>query len=54
MHLIIVRGHSLTLKRCYNIVISDSTYIIIIILREESEINKLLIAFKVGVIRNKP
>jgi len=54
MHLIIIRGYSFTLKRCYNAIISNNIYIIILVLREEAEINKLLIAFKVGfVVKNK-
>jgi len=55
MHLITIRGYGLTLKRCYNAVVGDSIYTIILVLREEAEINKLLIASKVGfVAKNKP
>ena len=48
-------GRGLTLKQCYNIVVSDSIYTIVLVLREEREINKLLIASKVGSIaKNEP
>ena len=55
MYLITIRGHGLTLERCYNTVVSDSIYTIVLVLREEGEINKLLIASRVGsVVKNKP
>jgi hypothetical protein len=55
MHLMTIRGYSLTLKRCYNAVVSNGTYTIVLVLREEREINKLLIASKVGSIaKNEP
>jgi hypothetical protein len=55
MYLIIIRGRSLTLERYYNIVVSNSIYTIVLVLREEREINKLLIASRVGSIaKNKP
>jgi hypothetical protein len=48
-------GRGLTLKQCYNIVVSDSIYTIVLVLREKGKINKLLIAFKVGFItKNEP
>jgi hypothetical protein len=39
IHLMTIRGYSLTLKRCFNIVVSDGTYTIVLVLREEVEIN---------------
>jgi hypothetical protein len=54
MYLIIIRGRSLTLERCYNIVVTNSIYTIVLVLREEAKINKLLIASRVGsVVKNK-
>jgi hypothetical protein len=55
MYLITIRGRSLTLERCYDAVVSDSIYTIVLVLREEGEINKLLIASRVGSIaKNEP
>jgi hypothetical protein len=55
IYLITMRGYSLTLERYYNAVVSDSIYTIVLVLREEREINKLLIASRVGsIIKNKP
>jgi hypothetical protein len=55
MYLITIRGHSLTLERYYNAVVSDSIYTIVLVLREEREINKLLITSRVGSIaKNEP
>jgi hypothetical protein len=53
MHLMTVRGRGLTPERCYDVVVSDGTYTVVIVPREESEINKLLIASGVGVARNE-
>jgi len=50
-----MRGYSLTLERYYNAVVSDSIYTIVLVLREEREINKLLITSRVGSItKNEP
>ncbi len=55
MHLMTIRGRGLTLERCYNAVVGDSTYTIVLVPSEEAEINKLLIASRVGSIaKNKP
>jgi hypothetical protein len=55
IYLITIRGRSLTPERYYNVVVDDSTYTIVVVLREEAEINKLLIASGVGsIIINKP
>jgi hypothetical protein len=55
IYLIIIRGRSLTLEKYYSTVVSDSTYTIVLVLREEREINKLLIASRVGSItKNEP
>ena len=55
MYLITIRGRGLTLERCYNAVVGDSTYTVVLVLREEGEINKLLITSRVGsVVKNKP
>jgi hypothetical protein len=55
IHLITIRGRDLTLERCYNAVVGDSIYTIVLVPREEGEINKLLIASRVGsVAKNKP
>ena len=55
MYLIIIRGRGLTPERYYNAVVSNSIYTIVLVLREEREINKLLIASGVGsVAKNKP
>jgi hypothetical protein len=55
IHLITIRGRGLTLERCYNAVVGDGTYTVVLVLREEAEINKLLIASRVGsVAKNEP
>jgi hypothetical protein len=55
IYLIIIRGRGLTLERCYNAVVSNSIYTIVLVLREEREINKLLITSRVGSIaKNEP
>jgi hypothetical protein len=55
MYLITIRGRSLTPERCYNAVVSNSIYTIVLVLREEREINKLLITSRVGSIaKNEP
>jgi hypothetical protein len=55
IYLITMRGYSLTLERYYNTVVDDSIYTIVLVLREEGEINKLLITSRVGSItKNKP
>jgi len=54
MHLMTVRGRGLTPERCYDAVVSDGTYTIVLVPREEREINKLLIASGVGVARAEP
>ena len=55
IYLIIMRGYSLTLKRYYDTVISDSIYTIVLVLRKERKINKLLIISRVkSIIKNKP
>jgi hypothetical protein len=54
MYLITMRGYGLTLERYYDVVVSDSIYTIVLVLREEREINKLLIASRVRFIaKNK-
>ena len=55
IHLMTIRGRGLTLERYYNAVVSDGTYTIVLVLREEREINKLLITSGVGSIaKNEP
>jgi hypothetical protein len=55
MYLITMRGRGLTPERCYDAVVGDSTYTIVLVLREEREIDKLLIASGVGsVAKNEP
>ena len=54
MHLMTMRGRGLTPERCYDAVVSDGTYTVVLIPREESEINKLLIVSGVGVARKEP
>jgi len=55
MYLMIIRGRGLTLERCYDVVVGDSTYTVVLVLREEGEINKLLITFRVGsIVKNEP
>jgi hypothetical protein len=55
MHLMMIRGRGLTLERCYDVVVGDGIYTIVLVLREEAGINKLLIASRVGSIaKNKP
>jgi hypothetical protein len=55
MYLIIIRGRSLIPEKYYNIVISNNIYTIILVLREEREINKLLIISEMGfIIKNEP
>lgn len=55
MHLMSMRGHGLTPERCYDAVVGDSTYTVVLVPREEAEINKLLIASGVGsVAKNEP
>ena len=50
-----IRGRGLTPERCYDAVVSDGIYAVVIVPREESEINKLLIASGVGsVAKNEP
>ena len=49
-----MRGRGLTPERCYDAVVSDGTYTVVLIPREESEINKLLIVSGVGVARKEP
>ena len=49
-----MRGRGLTPERCYDAVVSDGTYTVVLIPREESEINKLLIVSGVGVARQEP
>jgi hypothetical protein len=55
MYLIIIRDRGLTLEKYYNVIVSNSIYTIILVLREKAEINKLLIASRVGFItKNEP
>jgi hypothetical protein len=55
MHLITMRGRSLTPERCYDAVVGDGAYTVVLVPREEGEINKLLIASGVGsVAKNEP
>lgn len=55
MHLMTVRGRGLTPERCFDAVVRDGTYTVVLVPREEKEINKLLIASGVGsVARNEP
>jgi hypothetical protein len=55
MYLITMRGCGLTPERYYNAVVSNGIYTIVLVLREEREINKLLIASRVGSIaKNEP
>ena len=50
-----IRGCGLTLERCYDTVVGDGTYTVVLVLREEGEINKLLITSRVGsVTKNEP
>jgi hypothetical protein len=42
-----MRGCGLTLKRCFNAVVGNGTYTIVLVLREEVEINQLLVASRV-------
>jgi hypothetical protein len=44
MHLMTMRGRGLTPERCYDAVVGDGTYTVVLVPREEREINKLLIA----------
>ena len=55
MHLMTIKGRGLTPERCYDAVVSDGTYTVVLVPREEGEINKLLIASGVGsVAKNEP
>jgi hypothetical protein len=55
MHLMSMRGRGLTPERCYDAVVGDGTYTVVLVPREEAEINKLLIASGVGsVAKNEP
>jgi len=55
IYLITIRGYSLTLEKYYNAVVSNNIYTIVLVLREEAEINKLLIASRVGsIVKNEP
>jgi hypothetical protein len=55
MHLMTMRGRGLTPERCYDAVVGDGTYTVVLVPREEREINKLLIASGVGsVAKNEP
>jgi hypothetical protein len=55
MHLMTMRGRGLTPERCYDAVAGDGTYTVVLVPREEAEINKLLIASGVGsVAKNEP
>ena len=55
MHLMTMRGRDLTPERCYDAVVGDGTYTVVLVPREEAEINKLLIASRVGsVAKNEP
>lgn len=48
MHLMTIRGRGLTPERCYDAVVGDGTYTVVLVPREEREINKLLIASGLG------
>jgi len=53
--LMTMRSRGLTPERYYDAVVSDGTYSIVLVLREEAEINKLRITSRVGsVAKNEP
>jgi hypothetical protein len=55
MYLITIRGRGLTPERYYNTVVGNSIYTIVLVPREEREINKLLIASGMeSVTKNEP
>lgn len=55
MHLMTMRGRGLTAERCFHAVVDDGTYTVVLVPREEGEINKLLIASGVGSVgKNEP
>jgi hypothetical protein len=55
MHLMTMRGRGLTPERCFDAVVGDGTCTVVLVPREEREINKLLIASGVGsVAKNEP
>ena len=39
MHLITMRGRGLTLERCFDAIVGDGTCTVVLVLREEVEIN---------------
>ena len=55
MHLMMMRGRGLTPERCFDAVVGDGTYTVVLVPREEVEINRLLVASGVGsVAKNEP
>jgi hypothetical protein len=55
MHLMTMRGRGLTPERCFDAVVGDGTYTVVLVPREEVEINRLLVASGVGsVAKNEP
>jgi len=52
MHLMTTTGHGLTPERCYDAVVDNGTYTIIVAPREEEDINRLLITYGVGSTSN--
>jgi hypothetical protein len=52
MHLMTTRGRGLTPDRCFDAVVADGTYTIVLVPAEEEDINRLLIASGVGSVAN--
>ncbi len=48
MHLMTTRGRGLTPDICLDVVVIDGTYTIVLVLVVEADINRLLIASRVG------
>ena len=53
MHLLTKGGRGLTPEECFDAVVTDGTYTVVVVPRKEEDINRLLIASGVGSVEDR-